>query len=162
MCLYMCATTLERLSVPWRRRRPPASPWCCLRAGERAWKSGLDRNTFLPAGIHSCRRECIPVDRNGQQYISSTGMHRNTFLSTGSTGTHSCRHECIPVDSCRQECSPAGRHACRQKMYAWACRGAPPAPCAHALRISIPFCRPGNSISPQNSQTRKSHWQWCC
>ena len=91
-------------------------------------------------GMHSCRHECIPVDRK-------------VFLSC-------CRQECtripadrIPVDSmwwvwwvsnilstgmhsCRQEGKKiaGGRNAPailpNQKMYTWACRGAPPAPWA--------------------------------
>jgi len=50
---------------------------------------------FLSTGIHSCRPECIPVDRNG---CLSTGMYCCPFLSTICIAVHSCRQECIPVD----------------------------------------------------------------
>ena len=56
---------------------PPGKPRCCPRAEERAWKTGLDRNTFLSSGIHSCdgnaflsqewRHEWIAVDRNARE-----------------------------------------------------------------------------------------------
>ena len=75
MCMPVC--TPVRIHVRACASMAPAAPL------------GKPR-CYLPAGLDSCRQECIPVDRNGQETIPvdrngflSTGMDRKGFLSTG-------------------------------------------------------------------------------
>ena len=104
-CIYHArahTNTRKHTHVPWRRRRPPASHRCCLRAGERVWKTGMAGNDI------SCRRS--PARK---QHLGLPGGAAGAMRSSGTRDRAQIPHR--RSDYHPRDITPAG---CEQSWRA--------------------------------------------